>query len=144
MQPLHATSDMKVADRRWGGRCRTAYAWRALLDSGAHVAFGTDCPVEPPEPMRGIHAAVTRQLPGGEPPGGWYPEQRVTVAEAIRAYTVSGARALGLGGELGTLAPGFLADAVVLSADPYTCDPGILADVSVQATVFDGRIAYQS
>jgi predicted amidohydrolase YtcJ len=143
MQPLHATSDMRVADRRWGDRCRTAYAWRALLDAGAHVAFGTDCPVEPPEPMRGIHAAVTRQLPGGEPPGGWYPEQRVTVAEGIRAYTVGSAQALGLGDELGMLAPGFLADAVVLAADPYTCDPGILADVSVQATVFDGRIAYQ-
>ena len=68
----------------------------------------------------------------------------MTVAEAIFAYTVSSARALGLGAELGTLAPGFLADAVVLSADPYTCDPGILADVSVQATVFDGRIAYLS
>ena len=143
MQPLHATSDMRVADRRWGERCQTAYAWRALFDSGALLAFGTDCPVEPPEPMRGIHAAVTRQLPGGEPPGGWYPEQRVTVAEAIRAYTVSSAEALGLGDELGMLAPGYLADAVVLSADPYTAEPGILAKTSVQATVFDGSMVYQ-
>ena len=89
------------------------------------VAFGTDCPVEPPEPMRGIHAAVTRQLPGGDPPGGWYPEQRVTVAEAIHAYTAASAEALGRGAELGMLAPGRLADAVVLSADPYTTDPAI-------------------
>jgi predicted amidohydrolase YtcJ len=93
--------------------------------------------------MRGIHAAVTRQLLGGDPPGGWYPEQRVTVAEAIHAYTVSSARALGLGHELGTLAPGFLADAVVLAADPYTADPASLADIAIQATIFDGRIAYQ-
>jgi predicted amidohydrolase YtcJ len=93
--------------------------------------------------MRGIHAAVTRQLPDGRPPGGWYPEQRVTVAEAIRAYTVGSAEALGLDRELGRLAPGYLADAVVLSADPYTAGPGILADISVHATVFDGKLVYQ-
>lgn len=144
MQPLHATSDMRVADRRWGRRNRTAYAWRALLDAGAHVAFGTDCPVEPPEPLRGIHAAVTRQLPGGDPPGGWYPEQRITVSEAIFAYTAGSADALGWGHELGTLAPGFLADAVVLSADPYTADPATLAEIAVQATIFDGTLAYQN
>ncbi|MFN8634211.1 MAG: amidohydrolase [Chloroflexota bacterium] len=142
MQPIHATSDMLVADRRWGERCQTAYAWRALLDSGAHVAFGTDCPVEPPEPMRGIHAAVTRQLPGGDPPGGWRPEQRVTVAEAIDAYTAASASALGLGHELGILAPGYLADAVVLAADPYTADPSTLSEIAVSMTVFDGRIVY--
>ena len=144
MQPIHATSDMRVADRRWGTRCRTAYAWRALLDSGARVAFGTDCPVEPPEPLRGIHAAVTRQLPDGDPPGGWYPEQRVTVAEAIYAYTAASADAVGLGGELGTLAPGFLADAVVLSSDPYTVDPATLAEIPVQMTIFDGKVVFQA
>lgn len=144
MQPLHATSDMRIADRRWGARCETAYAWRALLDSGARVAFGTDCPVEPPEPLRGIHAAVTRQLPSGDPPGGWHPEQRVAVEEAICAYTAGSADALGLGRELGTLAPGYLADAVVLSADPYTADPPSLAEIAVEMTVFDGRVAYRS
>ncbi|MGE3273443.1 MAG: amidohydrolase, partial [Chloroflexota bacterium] len=144
MQPIHATSDMHVADRRWGARCQTAYAWRSLLDSGAQVAFGTDCPVEPPEPLRSIHAAVTRQRPGGDPPGGWHPEQRVTVAEAIYAYTAGSARALGWGGQLGTLAPGALADAVVLSADPYTSDPATLADIAVTMTVFDGQVVSQS
>ena len=73
MQPIHATSDMRVADRRWGARCRTAYAWRSLLDSGARVAFGTDCPVEPPDPLRGIHAAVTRQLPTASRPAAGIP-----------------------------------------------------------------------
>jgi predicted amidohydrolase YtcJ len=143
MQPLHATSDMRIADRRWGDRCLTSYAWRALLDSGARLAFGTDCPVEPPEPLRGIHAAVTRQLPGGDPPSGWYPEQRVSVAEAIRAYTVGSADALGWGTELGMLAPGYLADAVALTADPYAADPSTLAEIAVHATIFDGMIAHQ-
>ena len=72
------------------------------------------------------------------------PEQRVTVEEAIRAYTVGSADALGLSGELGTLAPGFLADAVVLSADPYTADPATLAEIAVEMTVFDGQVAYQN
>jgi predicted amidohydrolase YtcJ len=143
MQPIHATSDMQVADRRWGTRARTGYAWRSLLDSGALVAFGTDCPVEAPDPLAGIHAAVTRQLPSGEPPGGWYPEQRVTISEAIFAYTAASAAALGLGHELGVLAPGLLADAAVLSADPYTSDPTILSEIAVETTVFDGRVVYQ-
>jgi predicted amidohydrolase YtcJ len=142
VQPIHATSDIVVADRRWGTRCQTAYAWRSLLDSGAHVAFGTDCPVEPPDPLRSLHAAVTRQRPDGTPPGGWYPAQRLTVAEAIRAYTIDSAAALGLGHEVGMLAPGYLADAVVLSADPFTADPATLADIQVVTTIFDGRIIF--
>ncbi|MCC7368200.1 MAG: amidohydrolase [Chloroflexi bacterium] len=144
MQPIHATSDMHVADRRWGDRCRGAYAWRSLLDSGARVAFGTDCPVEPPEPLKSIHAAVTRQRPGGEPPGGWRPEQRVSLAEAIYAYTAGSAAALGWGSRLGRLMPGMLADAVVLTADPYAADLATLAEIAVSLTVFDGRVAYQS
>jgi predicted amidohydrolase YtcJ len=144
MQPLHATSDMRVADRRWGERCRTAYAWRSLLDAGVRLAFGTDCPVEPPDPLRSIHAAVTRQLPGDDPPGGWYPEQRLTVAEAIHAYTVGSADALNLAGEVGTLAAGCLADIIVLCNDPYTIDPAGLADLTVEMTVFDGQVVYQA
>jgi predicted amidohydrolase YtcJ len=93
--------------------------------------------------MRGVHAAVTRQLPGGEPPGGWRPEQRVTVAEAIHAYTAASAAALGLSHELGILAPGYLADAVVLSADPYTADPSTLSEIAVELTLFDGRFVHQ-
>jgi predicted amidohydrolase YtcJ len=139
MQPLHATSDMTIADRRWGARCRTGYPWRSLLDSGAQLAFGTDCPVEPPDPFKGIHAAVTRQR-DGEPPDGWYPEQRITVAEAIRAYTIGSAAAAGLAHEHGLIEPGKLADLVVLAQDPYEIPPGDLADVTVDMTIFDGRV----
>src|SRR2546421_10013108 len=99
-----------------------------MLDAGVRRAFGTDCPVEPPDPLRSIHAAVTRQRPGDDPPGGWYPEQRLTVAEAIYAYTAGSADALNLTGEVGTLAAGSLADVVVLSHDPYVIDPAGPAD----------------
>jgi predicted amidohydrolase YtcJ len=143
MQPIHATSDMRVADRRWGARCRTGYPWRSLLDAGAHLAFGTDAPVEPPDPMIGIHAAVTRQR-DGEPEGGWYPEQRISVAEAIRAYTLGSAAAAGLAHEQGSITPGKLADLVVLSADPHEIAPAELADVNVALTIFDGRVVYVS
>ena len=142
MQPIHATSDMDVADRRWGARCRTAYAWRALLDSGARLAFGTDCPVEPPEPLRSIHAAVTRQRPSGQPAGGWYPEQCLTVAEAIHAYTLGSAWAAGLDRDLGSIAAGKLADLVVLSRDPYTIPPAELLDTQVWMTLFDGQVVH--
>ena len=87
MQPIHCTSDMHAAGRLWGARSRYAYAWRSLLDSGAALAFGSDAPVETPNPFVGIHAAVTRQDEHDQPEGGWYPEERLTVEEAVRAYT---------------------------------------------------------
>ncbi len=141
VQPLHATSDMQVADRRWGDRCQTAYPWRALLDARAHLAFGTDCPVEPPQPLLGLHAAVTRQR-DGEPPGGWYPAQRLTVEEAIRTYTLGSAEAAGLGHEHGSVSPGKLADLVVLSDDPHAIPREELAHLEVVTTIFDGEIVY--
>jgi predicted amidohydrolase YtcJ len=142
MQPSHATTDMQVADRRWGTRCRSGgYSWRALLNAGAALAFGTDCPVESPNPLLGVHAAVTRQR-NGEPSEGWYPEQRLSVAEAIWAYTAGSAAAAGLVHEHGTIAPGKLADLVVLSADPYAIPPPELADARVAMTIFDGQVVY--
>jgi predicted amidohydrolase YtcJ len=141
MQPVHATTDMRTADRRWGARCGTAYAWRALRDAGAHLAFGTDCPVEPADPLKGVHAAVTRQR-DGRPAAGWYPEQRLTVAEAIHAYTLGSARAAGLGHEHGSIAPGKLADLAVLTSDPYTIPPAELEETAVALTVFDGQVVY--
>ena len=141
MQPSHATSDRLIAERGWGARCKTGYPWRSLLDGGAQLAFGSDCPVEPPDPLRGIHAAVTRQR-DGEPADGWYPEQRLSVAEAIRAATLGSARAAGLGHEQGSIAPSKLADLVVLGRDPYATPPAELAEIDVLMTVFDGQVVY--
>ena len=96
MQPIHATSDMDIADRHWGARAATAYAWRSVLSSGAGLAFGSDCPVETLSPLAGIHAAVTRRRADGSPgPDGWRPAQRLTVEQAVRAYTLGAARAAG-------------------------------------------------
>ena len=95
MQPIHATSDRYMADRLWGERCRYAYAWRSLLDSGAVLAFGSDCPVETLEPLQGIYAAVARKRADEPESQPWYPEQRITVDEAVRAYTWGAAYACG-------------------------------------------------
>ncbi len=144
MQPIHATSDMDMAERHWGQRCDLAYAWRSVLDSGACLAFGSDCPVETLDPLAGIHAAVTRRCADGRPgPDGWIPAQRLTASEAVHAYTLGAARAAGEGHLKGSLSPGKLADAVVLSRDILTCDPMEILETNVEMTIFDGRIVYQ-
>ena len=120
MQPLHATSDMLIAERHWGSRCETAYAWKALLDNGARLAFGSDCPVEVPDPLAGIHAAVTRRRADGSPgPEGWRPAQRLTVEQALHGYTRGAAYAAGREAELGSIAPGKLADLTILEKDIF-------------------------
>jgi predicted amidohydrolase YtcJ len=144
MQPLHATQDYEMADRYWGDRCATAYAWRSLLDAGTLLAFGSDCPVEDLNPFLGIHAAVTRRRPDGSPgPEGWYPEQRLTVEEAVHAYTLGPAQAVGVGDRLGSLAPGKLADLVILDRDVFTCDPMEIAGTRVLATMIGGQLVYE-
>jgi predicted amidohydrolase YtcJ len=144
MQPIHATQDCEMADRYWGERCATAYAWRSLIEAGTALAFGSDCPVEDLNPFLGIHAAVTRRRADGFPgPEGWYPEQRLTVAEAVRAYTLGAARAAGLEDRLGTLAPGKLADLVVLDRDIFTCDPMAVAETQVVATMIAGQFVWE-
>jgi predicted amidohydrolase YtcJ len=144
MQPIHATQDCEMADRYWGGRAATAYAWRSLLQAGTVLAFGSDCPVEDLNPFLGIHAAVTRRrvdgFPGSE---GWYPEQRLTVEEAARAYTLGAAYAVGLEDRLGSLAPGKLADLIVLGRDIFTCDPMAVAETQVAATMIGGQFVYK-
>jgi predicted amidohydrolase YtcJ len=144
MQPIHATQDCEMADRYWGERCATAYAWRSLTNAGTELAFGSDCPVEDLNPFLGIHAAVTRRRVDGFPgPEGWYPEQRLTVAEAVRAYTLGTAYAAGLGDRLGSLAPGKLADLIVLDRDIFTCDPMAIAETQVLATMIGGRFVWE-
>jgi len=143
MQPIHATQDMLVADALWGKRSAHAYAWRSLLDAGAVVAFGSDSPVEDLSAMKGIHAAVTRRRPDGSPgAAGWYGEQRLSVAEAVYAYSAACAYASGEEAIKGTLTPGKLADLVVLSQDIFSVDPMAILETEVVATMVDGEFVY--
>jgi predicted amidohydrolase YtcJ len=146
MQPIHATSDMEMVNRHWGEkRGQGAYAWRSLLDAGTVLAFGSDCPVEPLDPLAGIHAAVTRRRADGSPgPEGWYPEQRITVEDAVRAYTLDAAYASGEEREKGSITPGKLADLVVLSHDIFTIPPMAILETEVEATILDGQFVYGS
>jgi hypothetical protein len=139
MQPIHATSDYIMADRYWGARGQWSYNARLQIDKGAVIAFGSDSPVEAFEPLKGIHAAVTRQRADGSPgPDGWYPALRLTVDEALRGYTLGPAYAAGLEDRLGQLAPGFLADLVVLDRDLYTVPPPEILAVRVLGTMVGG------
>jgi predicted amidohydrolase YtcJ len=144
MQPIHATQDMGMADHYWGQRAALAYAWRSLLDSGTVLAFGSDSPVEDLAPLKGIHAAVTRRRADGAPgPAGWYPEQRLTVVEAVRAYTLGAAHAAGTAQRLGSLAPGKLADLVVLDRDIFEIAPDEILDAHPVGTMIEGQWVYR-
>ncbi len=144
MQPIHATQDCEMADRYWGERCATAYAWRDLTEAGTVLAFGSDCPVEDLNPFLGIHAAVTRRRVDGFPgPAGWYPGQKLTVTEAVRAYTQGAAYAVGLEDRLGSLTPGKLADLIVLDRDIFACDPMAIAGTRVLATMIGGQFIWE-
>ena len=144
MQPIHAISDMKMADDFWGERANLSYAWRTQLDSGARLAFGSDAPVDSPNPFLGLHAAVTRRRADGSPSAaGWYPEQKLTLAEAWLAYTLGPAYAAYMEDRLGKLAPNHLADLIVLEKDPFTCDPDELLTVQSSATMVNGEWVYQ-
>ncbi len=140
MQPIHATSDMLMADRYWGERVKTSYAWRSLSQSGALLAFGSDAPVESPNPFWGIHAALTRRRRDGYPgTEGWIPEERIGLEDALRAYTLGPAFAAGLEKRLGQLSPGMLADLIVLEVDPFACSPEEIADLRPVGTMVGGR-----
>jgi len=143
MQPVHATSDMEIADRHWGPRVRGAYAFRSLLNRGTALAFGSDAPVESIDPLLGIHAAVTRRRVDGSPgQEGWQPQERLTVEEAVRAYTVGAAYAAGAEDHLGTLSPGKLADVTVLDRDIFAGPPMEIARAAVCATFVNGCCAF--
>ena len=145
MQPIHATSDMLMADKYWGlRRSSGAYAWRTQLNAGARLAFGSDSPVESFNPFLGIHAAVTRRRADGSPhPDGWYPEQRLTVDEAVYGFTMGAAYASYDETRKGSLTPGKLADLIVLDRDIFTIDPMEIADTQVIATMIDGQLVWQ-
>lgn len=145
MQPIHATSDMLMADKFWGPqRSRLAYAMKTQLDFGAPLALGSDAPVESPNPFWGWHAAVTRQRADGSPSAeGWYPEQKLSMAEAFAGYTLGAAYAAYMEDRLGRLAPNFLADLIVLEKNPFICPPNDLLALESSATMIDGEWVLQ-
>ena len=145
MQPIHATSDMLMADTYWQARAAHSYAWQTQLIHGAHLAFGSDAPVESPNPFWGLHAAITRRRADGSPgPDGWYPEQRIDIHQAIQVYTTGAAYAAGLEQSQGKLMPGFFADMIVLDTDPYRCEPERLRDIRPSATMVAGKWVYNA
>ena len=145
MQPYHAIDDGRWAEKRIGReRAKGTYAFRSLLDAGVTLAFGSDWTVAPLDPLLGVYAAVTRRTLDGRNPSGWVPEQRITVEEAVRAYTVGSAYAEFAEHAKGTLAPGRLADLVVLSQDIFRVDPAEIEKTRVRMTIVDGRVVYEA
>ena len=145
MQPYHAIDDGRWAEKRIGReRARSSYAWRSMLDAGVVLAFGSDWPVAPLDPLSGICAAVTRATLDGKNPGGWFPEQRLTVEEALRAYTLGAAYAAFQENDKGTISPGKLADLVVLSEDVFRIPPERIKNVRAEITIVGGRVVYES
>ena len=143
MQPYHAIDDGRWAERVIGHeRAKTTYAFRSLLDAGARVAFGSDWFVAPPVPLEGIYAAVTRRTLDDRNPGGWIPEQRITVDEALTAYTSTAAYASFEEGEKGSLVRGKLADFVIIDRDLTRIAPESIRDARIMMTVVGGRIMY--
>ncbi len=138
MQPIHATSDMITADRYWGARTTYAYNPRLQLDHGARVAFGSDAPVEPLDPLLGIHAAITRER-GGQPAGGWHPEAKLTLHEAMLGFTQGPAYAAGMEDRLGKLDEGYLADLIVLDRDIYQVEPEEILELKILGTMVGGE-----
>jgi hypothetical protein len=143
MQPYHAIDDGRWAEQIIGPeRIETTYAFRSLLDRDAALAFGSDWFVAPPTPLEGLYAALTRRTLDDANPNGWVPQERITLEEALRAYTAGAAYASFTEGERGTLAPGMLADVVVLDQDLFAIDAARIRDAEVVYTVVGGRVVF--
>jgi predicted amidohydrolase YtcJ len=143
MQPSHLLDDERWAAERLGPeRVKGAYAWHSMEQGGTHLAFGTDYPTESMNPLRGIYACVTRELPGGGPPGGWQPQEKLSMDECLRAYTAGSAYAEFEEKEKGTIAPGMLADIVVFPVDITRVPPRDLLETKVTMTIAGGRVVY--
>ncbi|MBM4160936.1 MAG: amidohydrolase [Ignavibacteria bacterium] len=144
VQPYHAIDDGRWAEKRIGHeRCKTTYPFRSFLDNGVRLSFGSDWTVAPINPLLGIYAAVTRRTTDGANPGGWFPEQKITVTEAIEAYTITNAYVSFEENEKGSISVGKLADLVVLSEDILSIDPVKIQGVQVEMTVVGGKIVYE-
>jgi predicted amidohydrolase YtcJ len=143
MQPYHAIDDGRWAEARLGHeRARYSYAWRSFLDHGVTLAFGTDWPVAPLDPMIGLYAAVTRATLDGKNPGGWIPEEKITLPEAIEAYTMGAAFAEFQERETGSITPGKLADMVIVSDNIFDLKPETIRNAKVHTTIVGGKVVY--
>jgi len=144
MQPTHQTSDRLMAEKRLGlDRLKCAYAWQSMLRTGAKLAFGTDFPVESPNPFPGLSAGISRQDVNGQPPGGWFPAERLTFAQALHAYTRGGAYAGFAEDRIGALDPGKWADFVIVDQDPSKVDSQQLARTQVLQTWIAGHRVWE-
>jgi len=144
MQPYHAIDDGRFADKPLGkDRASRTYAFKSLLDAKATLAFGSDWFVAPPTPLEGIYAAVTRRTLDDKNPNGWFPEQKITVEDALRAYTVNGAFASFEEKEKGSIEVGKLADLVVIDRDLTTIPPEQIRDAHIALTLLGGKIVFE-
>lgn len=145
VQPIHAISDMYIADRYWGKRAEGAYAYHTLIENGTRMVFGSDAPVESPNPFWGIHAAMTRRRIDGTPgEDGWYPDQRMSLEAALQGYTFGPAYAAGLENHLGQISPGFFADLIILPESPAKIPPKELYRLSPSAVMVGGEWVLES
>jgi predicted amidohydrolase YtcJ len=144
MQPTHCTTDLMYCEQRFGKeRCKGVYAWKSLLEAGAMLALGSDWPVEPLDPMRSLYSCVTRKsIDFGVPDEGWFPEQKLTMAETIKHFTLGSAYAAHEEDSKGSLEVGKLADMVILSKDLFAIDPEEILETKVLFTILGGKIVY--
>jgi predicted amidohydrolase YtcJ len=144
MQPTHQTSDRLMAEKRLDpSRLEGAYAWQTIIKSGARIAFGSDFPVESPNPFPGLSAAISRQDPQGQPPGGWRPQERVSFEQALAGFTRDAAFAGFAEDRMGSLEPGKWADFILIDRDPTKVDPQALAKTEVLQTWVGGKRVYE-
>ena len=143
MQPYHLMTDWQTAVSVWGERARNCFALRSMLKHGAVLAFGSDGPVAPIDPLAGIYAAVTRQDLDAAPPDGWYPSERLSIAEAVWAYTMGPAIVAGKESVQGSLTPGKWADFIVLSDNLFEIEPGQILDTAVDVTAVASQLVYR-
>ena len=144
MQPIHATSDMRMSDSFWGDRAQYSYAWRTVLNSGATLVFGSDAPVEKIDPIPGIHAAITRRRADGTPGiDGWFPKQKLTLEETIHAFTMAAAQTSGQESRLGSITPGKLADLTIFDRDIFALPANDLLEAKIDGTIVGGRFKHR-
>ncbi|UCG28337.1 MAG: amidohydrolase family protein, partial [Bacteroidales bacterium] len=144
MQPTHCITDKRFCEKRIGKeRSRYAYAWRSLLDANAKIAFGTDYSVEPLDPMEGLYAAVTRKDRMGEEGNGWFPEQKLTMEEALELYTLGAAYAQFMEDRKGMIKKGYLGDVVIVNQDLMTIPEEEIMNTKVDYTIVGGTVVFE-